>query len=243
MRKMTIDEILNKDGILVKFVEKKYVDSFCDGEIHFESLSSFIDKEKIEGDTVIGDEYEGARLWNISIKRNFSHQRYVKTTLHLDDEDKRRLGVASFFYIPYKEMDVIDKSEKAARLRLSQSVIEYFRNFNKTAKRIPVVLTASFFYKKMKEYMDDENSRTLAMGPVCYYDENDSNFKDISYLELAFRKRNRYSEQKEYRVVYWLDDNDERYNAENYVYEKIKNLTYSFHNEESLYEGLVKVTC
>lgn len=211
-------------GFLVKFVEPERVESFLDGEVYFSPLKYFVDMEKRDGDDKIGDAYEGSVLYTLKPNdkiwiqpldkegnpngKPFSVKpsKATRLTVGFKDDEKEKLGVASFFYLSLDDMEPTDfesDEEDISAFSLSADNLDLLENFNDEDKRIPIViLDVRKFIKKVESAID-------YYGSITYYDSNnmESAYKASSenVVLSSFKKRKEYSDQKEYRLEKWLD--------------------------------------
>lgn len=211
-------------GYLVKFVESERVESFLDGEVYFSPLKYFVDMENSQGDNKIGDAYEGSVVYNVKPEDKIWIQlldkdgnpngksvrvepnKETKVVVGLKDDEKEKLGVASFFYLSLDDMEPTDfesDEEDISAFSLSSDNLNLLQDFNEEDERIPIViLDINKFIEKMQN--------TIAYhGAVTYYDSSniESALKASSENSIlsSFKKRKEYSGQKEYRFEEWLD--------------------------------------
>lgn len=213
----------NEHVFLIRFFERQYVESFLDnGEIHFNPLQYFIDLENNHGDTVIGDSLEGKVEGNISPESGWTFMfraigdkkpatviPNTNALLHINipDELKQTICISCFSWI---DTDDIVEDEKTESFKLTKSAIKRLRDFNED-KRVPIIVDANILFERL------ENEK-VGRKDVKYYDSNDVD--DIMELatqknnidKIIFRKRIKYSDQKEYRIIIKLQDTDEKNN-------------------------------
>ncbi|QER67561.1 hypothetical protein [Paucilactobacillus nenjiangensis] len=208
--------LLRDIGVYIKFVEKQHVQGTLKGEIHFEPLQNFRNLENNEGDEIIGDKFEGSRVYNIKKTDKISVGIYDEDNqinewipLHevsgsinkgLNNLDIKSIGIASMFYLTCDknfEMYNLDESKGTCDLKLNEETLNDLQKFNDD-KRTPILIYDVFKFRKLLK------KSGLSYGPIEYYDENDAKgfFNDNDpYLSGAFKKRNKYSNQKEFRIA------------------------------------------
>lgn len=221
-----LEEIMNnkdKHVFLIRFFEKQYAENFLDnGEIHFNPLQYFIDLENNQGDTIIGDALEGKVEGNISPESGWAFMfrvvgdkkpvTVIPTTtasihINIPDELKQTMCISCFSWI---DTDDIVEDEKTKSFKLTRSAIKRLRNFN-TDKRIPIIIDANILFKRLE-------SENVGWKDVEYYDSND--IDDVMELaaqennidKIIFRKRIKYSDQKEFRIIIKSQDTDSNNN-------------------------------
>lgn len=203
-------------SILIKFVEPQYVSSFMNGLVHFEPLQYFADKEVNDGDEVIGDQYEGQSVYKINKKDKiwfgiYNDQGKVDSVeklpptvgtfkFGLNNVDMKQIGIASYVQLSLDrdfEMFDLDEVAKTCKFKIKSDVIESLNKFNDD-ERVPIaILNTPDFKKKLRK-------RNLSYSPVEYYEETDIAHmpgKDVPLFHNAFVKRNRYKDQREFRIA------------------------------------------
>ncbi|WP_206464407.1 hypothetical protein [Ligilactobacillus pobuzihii] len=211
-------------GYLVKFVEPERVESFLDGEIYFSPLKHFVDMENEKGDNKIGDAYEGSilytlkqsdKIWIQVLNKNGSPKdkpfsvkpsKSTRLTVGFKEDEKEKLGVASFFYFSLDDMEPTNfesDEEDISAFSLSAENLSLLQSFNEEDERIPIViLDVRKFIKKIENEID-------YYGSVTYYDSNNietaCKASSENIVLSSFKKRKEYSNQKEYRLEKWLD--------------------------------------
>lgn len=198
--------------LLLKFVEPKYLKSFCSGVINFSPLNHFIQQELDEGPGSIGDKNEGFyhKDYSINSINSFSINGFIidKESLAKTDyplsvgqdlttDDKKKCGIASFYQINPK-IDFEKKSDK--NFIFSKQAIGNFELLNENSNRIPVLLGLS-------KASVLGNNRKLTGKTIEYY-SNEEMLTNISYNELAFRKSDKFRYQHEFRLMVELSKLD-----------------------------------
>lgn len=207
-------------GFLIKFVEEKWLPSFLKGNINFSPLSFFKDKAKEDNDGFIADEKEGS--YKIHLPKSTKFKMFVPDTgeiitefksaatiqTELEENDKGRIGCASFFYISMDDMviDSENKEDGETVFALKKSVQEYFKKFN-TNHRIPVLINI----RELCNVLDKDTTKQKSYGRVNYYKNSLHEFvnaqqKGVPYAMIPFYKDERFKEQREWRIVTKLDE-------------------------------------
>lgn len=203
-------------GILVKFVEQKYVQKFMnEGEIHFSSLQYFIDLEKNNGNHVIGDKNEGEYSYTygpgtrVTImplgkdgKPNGEEFTFSPSSSEfregLYEKDKETIGVSSFIYLSLlNDYQLIkrDSENKVNYYLLKPETLKWLKEFNEGNRQM-IAIYDYFKFLKMA------NSKRISHKLVEYYDNNLSDIKKHrNYYDYVFLKRKSYKDQREFRLA------------------------------------------
>lgn len=203
---------LEKDPIvlLVKFIRPKYVQDFKNGNLYFDS---FDDIHKIESQTGIskwGDKNDGRRDKKVNINDpNFeiiispepnkhfimnkaSGVRGFNLTHDMNSEYYKNYGITCFFALRLSDFYFVP----GRGFKIKVSVYNDMVKMQENTRKVFIIPDIGTFEHQLKT-MD------VVYGPVHYYDRNipcSENVKHNPKL-LAFQKENKFSYQKEYRIV------------------------------------------
>ncbi|MFO6498579.1 hypothetical protein ACINLD_20645 [Bacillus sp. z60-11] len=196
--------------VLIKFVEPKHLSDFLSGNVFFKRTGHFIEKEKKDGDKVIGDKYEGShfrhydpkkeviaievdgKFMPLKVKKGFATQRYEAAQdfqltcfveLKLDNDFISEDN--KIFKIKEDVIDGLKKDFAGRKVVLIRNEIAFFDHLDKSAKEMNLGL-----YHGPVKYFDPESETPLTE------DEFEKNM-----IASFFHKRKSYQNQREYRVI------------------------------------------
>lgn len=236
-------------GFLLKFVEREHLSSFLNGYINFSPLKYFVDKAAKDDDRFIADEREGFlkidlrdAQFKVSVDENqtevLTFNSPTTAQISLDEDDKERVGIASFFFLNMNDFEFVgkNKAKDESEFMLKSSVVNYLKEFNED-NRIPVIID---IYKLSTILKNDKRKKNFRR--VKYYDRNDFNslkeeFKNgIPYSMIPFYKEKKYKEQREWRIVSRLNKKgkNERFNFGN-----LKDIAVPFSNNKLIKIGMI----
>ena len=187
-----VDKIEITGMPIVKFKDKKTIDSMLSGNIWFNPLTSYRKEEECNTDKIVGDRFEA--MWPIRdayIIRPEENQcehivnDYVKTT-HMNDYAFCIFGM----------------NIKNGQFEFSEEQKKNMPGFGDTAL---MITNPGEFFKRVREKLQEKNYQYV-MDSVKYYDPNVDNINLILSLfrgmeNIAFWKRKDYAYQNELRVL------------------------------------------
>lgn len=202
--------ISNSDlGLLLKFVDKQYVESTLDGDFYFSLSGKFIDMEKKQLDKGIGDSREGS--WSRHMKENsvlmigtLDGEKYplnVKSaTFYQTYEILRNTPILSFTYLKLEKDFIKDGDKYTLKDEVLDNLLEQFPN------RDVIIFSFNDFITQLDEvFLQKEYS--FKRNLITYYDEKKARhplefdkYESNPFLGL-FYKRRFFEFQREYRVA------------------------------------------
>ncbi|MGX7376695.1 hypothetical protein ACWOFO_05810 [Carnobacterium maltaromaticum] len=205
---------MNKD-ILIKFMNEEYIENFLEkGEIYFALNEYFINLDKEQNSSEhIADVFEGVHSRGLNpentvlmlgipgkgpekrVRFNFKNAVFRETYKELQS-----IPISCFTLI---NVNSLDQSEDGS-YHINEEVLNKLEGI--CNNRPCVVIAAEEFIEKMYNYAE-ENNLPLKLGPVKYYNEKiDENLAkeefDLDPVSALLFKRMKYSDQKEYRIIY-----------------------------------------
>jgi len=177
---------------LIKFKDRKIIESLQSGKIYLNTLKWFRDYENEEGDTVVGDSYEGMLYINegeLIIKD-------TRESIKLDKTLLKTVESNAFVYC----MTYINPC--MGIFEFSEAQKKEFKKFGDTAL---LILDSEEFINRIRTESKNQGY-DIYFDSVKYYDENiDSGNYWFSLFNgthnVAFWKKKSYSEQQEFRMV------------------------------------------
>lgn len=201
-------------GCVLKFFEEQYVDKFInEGELHFSQLGYFIGLEDDEG--AIADAFEGARIRYLSPtspgvsvtingkKLDFVKDETIRTTC--TSAEVQNIGILSMTNLDLKEdFDQKNYDGQHDQYTLKRTVVNELNRLSDNKTRIPVIIDAQSFLKKLNSIVKEYNIRGKS---ISYFSENVSENISLKELnqdptEIVFLKQDKYAYQREVRIAY-----------------------------------------
>ena len=181
---------------LIKFKSEEIINSLQGGKIYLNSLKWFRDYENENGDTIVGDNYEGMLHVNDGELINKETGEHISLNDNLISTTSSNAFVYCMTFI----------SPSIDEFTFSELQKEDLKTFGDTAL---VILDSEEFINRIKQKAA-ENGYSLLCNTVQYYDEENDNANIwISLLNninnIAFWKRKSYSHQQEFRFVISAD--------------------------------------
>lgn len=195
-------------GVLLKFVEKQYIDLTLDGKFYFSLSGRFIELEKKQLDKGIGDSKEGA--WSRPKRENSiimigepggkMYPLNVKSAVfHHTFHGMRKFPILCFTYLKL-EKDFIQYEDKyTLRSDVVDKLLEQFSDRD-------VIMFNIDFFAQFDEVLK-ERGYDFKRDLITYYDEKKEshpleyeNYESNPFLGL-FYKREFFKFQREYRIA------------------------------------------
>jgi hypothetical protein len=195
-------------GVLLKFVDKQYIDSTLDGNFYFSLSGKFIDLEKKQLDKGIGDSKEGA--WSRPKKENSlimigkpggkMYPLNVKSAaFHHTFQGMRRFPILCFTYLKLENDFIQDGDKYTLKNDVVDNLLEQFPD------RDVIMFNPDFFTQFDEALM--EKGYEFKRDLITYYDDRKEShpleyetYEKNPFLGL-FYKREFFNIQKEYRVA------------------------------------------
>lgn len=177
---------------LIKFKSEEIIKSLQGGKIYLNSLKWFRDYENENGDTLVGDNYEGMLHVNDGQLINKETGEHISLNDNLISTTSSNAFVYCMTFI----------SPNINEFTFSELQKEDLKTFGDTAL---VILDSEEFINRIKQKAA-ENGYSLLCNIVQYYDEETDNaniwFSLLNNIDnIAFWKRKSYSHQQEFRFV------------------------------------------
>lgn len=196
-------------GILLKFFDKEYTESLEKGQIYFSKLSYFSSNSELLTDaqadgqeakyTKVLDNKKNKLFFDDMKTEEYSrriHFEYASINLELPEADVANMFISSFVFLNYKT----DLNKVDDKLYIKESVIE---GISKIANNRPyAIFYIDELIDNIKKQMPNRGY-TIYCDLVKYTNQRDTikyNF-DVEPINLAFTKREKYVNQKEYRIL------------------------------------------
>lgn len=222
LKKYKIETSNKNNMMLIKFVEKKYVEDFLNGEIHFTRLGYFIDLEKNHGDSIVGDINEGKALFSINpqkvhfylvnddgtLKEDLGNvnmsSKHSKMRGYAIYPEVKSSGISCFSYLSLEnDFDLIKVDGNIRSYSINKDIIEELRKIGEG--RIPIIMFQNPIYSAIKKNPSVLGNFDFSMNLVEYYkgESNNISLKELKedHFKPIFTKRDKYSNQRELRMV------------------------------------------
>lgn len=156
--------------IFLQYIEPKYLSEFGKGNLHFGSITKYINKENKDNDTNIGDNQEGKYIYEFFVCRNAllqkktSDSHYVKkyVKVELNSKQKANYGIISFFAIFATDF-VKDRNNN---WQLKSNIKEkLLRLKNNTSRKLVIMNNPS-------EIIHELSNKGIVNRPIIYGDQS-----------------------------------------------------------------------
>lgn len=199
-----------KAYFFVKFMEKKYVDSFRKGNVHMKNLKAYVDMEKIEQKKGVGDKYEGSLVLTggqLSVYNETDEHLFDIETgeITLTHEQDLLHPVFCSYVVDMDNLIIIEETAKDVTTSISISEEELEKIINEFADTA-VFISAAEFYNRFLTACKNKGY-DLDAEKVKYYDysinqkDRVATFLNDPLLKKAFIKSDYFQHQNEFRFI------------------------------------------
>jgi len=196
---------------ILKFIEEKYLREYLEeGLVWFSKSEYFINLEK--NGSGQDDEDEGVRMKNLNPEKNKLFFRikgkeeihslpYTKSKVKMRNSSIKDVPIACFTLLKKEDLELV--SNTTEEYKIKNNVINQLARISNGR---PVVISAFKDWAERFYSCADKEKEGFLFSPVEYYKESipenltEYEFENTPLLPL-FKKREKYKEQREYRVI------------------------------------------
>lgn len=184
------------DGFFIKFVDEQYIDGMINGTYFFKNLSYFKNQPDAIDDSGIMDSAEG--LYALHLENSED-----RVTIYLGlPEVEKHIAIMSLVYLA--KSDFINNL-KNNKMKIKPEVINELRNISNGRPCFIVPCNEILDQIKNHDFSGDD-VKSCYDGKTRYYERGNTNqlLSEMDYkevIDLYFKKRSTYANQREYRIL------------------------------------------